>query len=136
MNRNASGPAAPSRLAGQGRQCPAPDHPTNGLVFPDLNSSPFGGETSHTNLVMPEPCPFISRDLPACSVIRPTETKGIAMGVVTFLTDMGQFIGQQPAFFQMLQDLAADADRAKRRWDCAVPDLGRLPEPAQVKPAR
>jgi Ferritin-like domain len=88
--------------------------PTNGLTFPDLNAAPFGGETFQTNLIMPEPCPFLSRDLPICSIIRPTETKGIAMGVVKFLTDMGLFIGQKPAFFQFLHDLAEDADEARR----------------------
>jgi hypothetical protein len=91
--------------------------PTNGLVFPDLNSPPFGGETFQTNLIMPEPCPFLSRSLPACSIIRPTETNGIAMGVVTFLTAMGLFIGQPKAFFDLLQSLAADADNAKRGGD-------------------
>src|SRR4029077_16760944 len=59
------------------------------VTFPDLNSSPFGGEDFQTNVLMPEPCPFISRKLPRCSVIRPTETRGIAMGVVNFLTAMG-----------------------------------------------
>ena len=88
--------------------------PTNGLTFPDLNAAPFGGETFQTNLIMPEPCPFLSRNLPPCSIIRPTETKGIAMGVVKFLTDMGLFIGQSPAFFQFLRDLAEDADEARR----------------------
>jgi hypothetical protein len=89
--------------------------PTNGLVFPDLNSKPFGGETFQTNLIMPEPCPFLSRSLPPCSVIRPTETKGVAMGAVKFLTAMGLFIGQSPAFFELLGELAAEADDAKRR---------------------
>src|SRR5437764_9875428 len=28
--------------------------PTNGLVFPDLNSAPFGGERFQTNLIIPE----------------------------------------------------------------------------------
>src|SRR5690348_461263 len=84
------------------------------VTFPDLNSPPFGGEEFQTNLIMPEPCPFISRKLPRCSVIRPTETKGIAMGVVKFLTSMGLFIGQPPAFFELLMDLAEDADRARR----------------------
>jgi hypothetical protein len=88
--------------------------PTNGLTFPDLNSAPFGGENFQTNLIMPEPCPFINKNLPICSVIRPTETKGIAMGVVKFLTDMGLFIGQSQAFFQFLLDLAEDADEARR----------------------
>jgi hypothetical protein len=88
--------------------------PTNGLTFPDLNSPPFGGETFQTNLIMPEPCAFISPTLPRCSVIRPTNTDGIAMAVVTFLTDMGLFIGQSPAFFSFLQQLAQEADAATR----------------------
>ncbi len=88
--------------------------PTNGLVFPDLNSPPFGGEDFKTNLIMPEPCPFLSRELPVCSIIRPTQTKGIAMGVVKFLTAMGLFIGQSKAFFALLQDLSEDADEARR----------------------
>ena len=63
---------------------------------------------------MPEPCPFLSRTLPRCSIIRPTETNGIAMGVVKFLTDMGLFIGQSQAFFAFLNQLAAEADAARR----------------------
>ena len=85
------------------------------VTFPDLNSSPFGGEDFQTNLIMPEPCPFISRKLPPCSVIRPTETRDIAKGVVKFLTDMGLFIGQSPAFFALMSDLAEDADEARRK---------------------
>jgi hypothetical protein len=84
------------------------------VTFPDLNSAPFGGEEFQTNLIMPEPCPFLSRKLPPCSIIRPTGTKGIAKGVVKFLTDMGLFIGQSPAFFAFLNDLAEDADEARR----------------------
>ncbi len=91
--------------------------PTNGLVFPNLNAAPFDTETFQTNLIMPEPCPFLSRTLPACSVIRPTATKGVAMGVVKFLTAMGLFIGQSPAFFELLSDLAAAADQARRGED-------------------
>ncbi len=67
------------------------------VTFPDLNSSPFGGEDFKTNLIMPEPTIFLSRKLPVCSIIRPTETKGAAMGALNFLTD-----------------LAEDADDAKR----------------------
>ncbi len=84
------------------------------VTFPDLNSPPFGGETFQTNLIMPEPCPFLSRKLPRCSIIRPTETRGAAMNVVHFLTAMGLFIGQPPAFFEYLHDLAEDADEARR----------------------
>jgi hypothetical protein len=83
------------------------------LVFPDLNSPPLGGEDFQTNLIMPEPTVFLSRNLPACSIVRPTNTKGAATGVVKFLAAMGLFIGQSPAFFQLMQDLAADADKAR-----------------------
>lgn len=88
--------------------------PTNGLTFPDLNSPLFGGETFQTNLIMPEPCPFLSRNLPACSIIRPTKTNGIAMGVVQFLTAIGLFIGQSQAFFDLMTALAMAADSAVR----------------------
>src|ERR1700686_2782758 len=84
------------------------------VTFPDLNSPPFGGPEFQTNLIMSEPCAFLNRKLPRCSVIRPTETKGIAMGVVNFLTAMGLFIGQSPAFFALLRGLAQDADQARR----------------------
>jgi hypothetical protein len=84
------------------------------VTFPDLNSPPFGGEEFQTNLIMPEPCPFLSRKLPVCSVIRPTETNGIATNVVNFLTAMGLFIGQSPSFFKVMKDLAQDADAARR----------------------
>ncbi len=56
----------------------------------------------------------MSRKLPPCSIIRPTETRGIAMNVVNFLTAMGLFMGQPPAFFEYLGDLAEDADEARR----------------------
>jgi hypothetical protein len=88
--------------------------PITGLTFPNLNAPPFGGENFQTSLIMPEPCPFLSRKLPVVSIIRPTETKGVAMGVVKFLTDMGLFLGQPNEFFAFLMDLAEDADEARR----------------------
>ncbi len=88
--------------------------PTNGLVFPDLNSPPFGGELFQTNLIMPEPTIFLNRKLPKCSIIRPTETKGAAMGALKFLTDDGLFRGQSKAFFEFMTGLARAADRARR----------------------
>src|SRR5256714_3455420 len=65
-------------------------------------------------LIMPEPCPFLSRNLPICSVIRPTNTDGAATGALAFLTAMGLFIGQSQAFFAYLKQLAQDADSATR----------------------
>jgi hypothetical protein len=84
------------------------------VTFPDLNSPPFGGEDFQTNLIMPEPTAFLSRNLPACSIIRPTATKGAAMGALAGLTADGLFIGQSPAFFHFMRELATDADNAKR----------------------
>jgi hypothetical protein len=88
--------------------------PTNGLVFPDLNKSPFGGEDFQTNLIMPEPTAFLSTSLPACSIIRPVATQGAAMGAVSALTADGLFVGQTQNFFSTLQDLATKADAAQR----------------------
>jgi hypothetical protein len=91
--------------------------PTNGLMFPDLTAPPFGGDTFTNNLIMPEPCPFLSRQLPRCSIVRPTETHGVAKGVLAFLTAMGLFAGQSKEFFAVMRDLAADADAAQRGED-------------------
>jgi hypothetical protein len=87
------------------------------VTFPDLNSPPFGGENFQTNLIMPEPTVFLSRQFPPVSIIRPTETKGAAMGAVNALTADGLFIGQSNQFMQLLQDLASDADKAQRNGD-------------------
>lgn len=84
------------------------------VTFPDLNSPPLGGENFQTNLIMPEPCPFLSRNFPACSIIRPTQTMGAAMGAAQALTADGLFIGQTKEFFELLDDLAEDADEARR----------------------
>ena len=89
-----------------------PSDPT--LTFPNLNVSPFGGEDFQTNLIMPEPTVFLSRDLPACSIVRPTNTRGAAMGALQFLTASGLFLGQSKEFFAFLRDLAEDADDARR----------------------
>ena len=97
-----------------GNAPPLTDPKDSSLVFPDLNAPPFGGEDFQTNLIMPEPTAFLSRDLPACSIVRPTQTKGAATGALNFLTAMGLFIGQSPAFFAYLRDLAEDADEARR----------------------
>jgi hypothetical protein len=89
--------------------------PTNNnstVTFTDLHASI--DEKLQANLIMPEPTPFLSKNLPICSIIRPTETTGAAMDAVTALRTNGLFIGQTPEFFQLLQDLASDADAAKR----------------------
>src|SRR5215470_1530888 len=71
-------------------------------------------ELLEANLIMPEPCPFLNRSFPICSIVRPTETKGAAMGAVKALAADGLFIGQTGEFMQLLNDLARDADQARR----------------------
>jgi hypothetical protein len=82
------------------------------VTFPDLA---VDDELLNKSLIMPEPCPFLDRSLPIVSIIRPTKTEGVAMGVLKFLTDMGLFIGQSPAFFAYMTQLARDADHARAR---------------------
>lgn len=91
---------------------PALTDPTNGLVFPDLNSPPFGGELFQTNLIMPEPTVFLNRKFPPVSIIRPTATAGAATAAVQGLVADGLFVGQSPAFFAALNQLAQAADAA------------------------
>jgi hypothetical protein len=69
-------------------------------------------EDLQTNLIMPEPTIFLNRKFPPVSIIRPTETEGAAMGAVNALTMDGLFIGQSPAFFAVLRELAEAADAA------------------------
>jgi hypothetical protein len=71
-------------------------------------------ESLQGNLIMPEPCPFLNPKFPACSIIRPTNTAGAAMGAVKALTADGLFIGQSPEFFSAVKALAAAADAAQR----------------------
>ena len=71
-------------------------------------------ESLQANLIMPEPCPFMSTKFPACSIIRPTNTTGVAMGAVKALTADGLFIGQSQDFFNTLNALATAADAAVR----------------------
>src|SRR6202051_327849 len=70
------------------------------VTFVDLTAST--NELLQANLIMPEPCPFLDRKFPICSIIRPTETKGAAMGAVKALTADGLFMGQTPEFMQLL----------------------------------
>ena len=91
---------------------PAVTDPTNGLMFPSLVAP--APEAVQSNLIMPEPTIFLRRTFPPVSIIRPTETKGAAMGAVKALTDDGLFIGQSAEFFTVLQQLAEAADAARR----------------------
>jgi hypothetical protein len=90
------------------------DPVTHVSVTFDLNAPRFSTEDFQPNLIMPEPTVFLSRQFPPVSIIRPTETKGAAMAAVQSLTNDGLFIGQTAEFKELLQDLASDADAARR----------------------
>jgi hypothetical protein len=86
--------------------------PTTGLTFPDLNA---GGALLKTNRIMPEPTVFLDRKFPICSIIRPTQTNGAALGAAQGLTASGLFSGQSPEFFAAVKALAQAADAAERQ---------------------
>ena len=79
----------------------------DGLIFPEVPAR---------NTVFPTPCTFDSANLPRCAVVRPT-SDGLA-GPKAFITDLiqsGLFIGQVPAFFTTLSQLATAAEAAHRQ---------------------
>ena len=81
--------------------------------FPDLTTF-AGNEDLQTNLIMPEPTFFLNKSFPVCSIIRPTSTANAAHEALTSLTNDGLFRGQDQDFFSYLNDLAEDADEARR----------------------
>jgi hypothetical protein len=88
--------------------------PETGTTFPDLNAA--HSETVQTNLIMPEPCDFISKSLPECSVIRPSSDGNAgARAAVKALTADGLFNDQTPDFFAAVMRLATAADAAHRQ---------------------
>jgi hypothetical protein len=88
--------------------------PHTGVTFPDLNAK--GGELNQTNLILPEPCEFLHKRLPACSVVRPTlDRNGGAMAAIQALTADRLFEGQSRKFFNTVHRLAREADAAQRR---------------------
>jgi hypothetical protein len=74
-----------------------------------------GGQIFQTNLIQPEPCEFLSPDLPACSIIRSTLSPGGGpmATVQSFIAD-GLFAGQNPQFLEQLMELASEAEAARR----------------------
>jgi hypothetical protein len=89
--------------------------PETGVKFPDLNSPPFGGEEFQTNLILPEPTQFISKDLPLCSVVRPSLAEfGGAVATIESFTADRLFQGQSTKFFREVMNLAKAADAAHR----------------------
>jgi Ferritin-like domain len=102
--------------------------PVTGLTFPNFNDpasqhnamlsaadQQAASQMFQTNLIQPEPCQFISPDLPPCSIIRPTlSPNGGPMATVQAFIADGLFIGQNPAFLEQLRDLASEAEAARR----------------------
>ena len=83
------------------------------VTFTDLTTGQ--PETLQANLIMPEPCEFISPHLPACSIIRPTGPGQLdARGVINSFIADELFRGQIPAFFTLINSLASAADAARR----------------------
>ena len=98
--------------------------PITGLTFPDFNNpanqhnanlSPAdqaaGSQMFQTNLIQPEPCQFLSADLPPVSIIRPTLTNnGGAVATIQSFTADNLFLNQSKAFFDLVMEVAMDAD--------------------------
>src|SRR5229473_3009296 len=86
------------------------------VFFPDLTAAavPAVGEDLQSNLIMPEPTAFLSRKLPACSIIRPTATENAASVALQGFIDMNVFAGQSRAFLSFVTQLAREADAARR----------------------
>ena len=105
--------------------------PVTGLTFPDFNNptnqhnamlsaadQKAGSQMFQTNLIQPEPCEFLSPNLPACSIIRPTlSPNGGPMATVqSFIAD-GLFANQNPQFLEQLMELASEAEAARREGE-------------------
>jgi hypothetical protein len=83
------------------------------VTFVDLTTGQ--PETLQANLIMPEPCEFISPSLPPCSIIRPTGPGQLdATGVINSFIADGLFRGQPPQFMNLITSLAREADAADR----------------------
>ena len=90
----------------------------DGITFVDLTKNQ--PETLQANLIMPEPCDFISTGLPQCAIIRPTSPGQLdARGAINGFIADGLFIGQQRSkeFLDLIIDMAEEADAARRELE-------------------
>jgi len=90
----------------------------DGVTFFDLTKNQ--PETLQANLIMPEPCDFISTSLPKCAIIRPTSPGRLdARGAINGFIADGLFIGQQRSkeFLDLIMDMAEQADAARRQLE-------------------
>jgi rubrerythrin len=82
----------------------------------ETNPESLNGDTLQANLIMPEPTHFIDQGLGPVAIVRPTSTKfGGAVASFQSFVDDGLFIGQPKHFFDLLFDLANEADQATRQ---------------------
>jgi hypothetical protein len=82
----------------------------------ETNPESLNGDTLQANLIMPEPTHFIDQGLGPVAIVRPTSTKfGGAVASFQSFADDGLFIGQPKHFFDLLFDLANEADQARRQ---------------------
>ena len=99
-------------FAGNGVQQPVAPVSDQGLTFPNFFTK---GSLFQPNLIFPVPAEFISPKLPLCAAIRPlTDQFAGAVATVAFLTNMNLFAGQPKEFFTVLQNMAEEADAARR----------------------
>jgi hypothetical protein len=105
--------------------------PVTGLTFPDFNNpvnqhNPLlsavdqaaGSQMFQTNLILPEPCQFLSPDLPPVSIIRPTLTQnGGAVATIQAFTADNLFLNQSNAFFALVMEVARAADSVRFEGD-------------------
>lgn len=105
--------------------------PLTGLTFPDFNDpanqhnanlsaadQAAGSQMFQTSLIQPEPCQFLSADLPPVSIIRPTSTKnGGAVATIQAFTADNLFLHQNKAFFELVMEVAMDADAVEPQGD-------------------
>jgi hypothetical protein len=103
--------------------------PGTGLTFLDFNNpgnqhnaqlsaadKQAAGQMFQTNLILPEPCQFLSASLPPCSIIRPTLSgNGGPVATIQSFIDDRLFFGQSPAFLEQVMDLAMAAEAVRRQ---------------------
>src|ERR1700722_15548771 len=82
----------------------------------ETNPESLNGDTLQANLIMPEPTHFLDEKLGPVAIVRPISTKN-AGAVASFqgFVDDGLFIGQKKQFFDLMFDLANEADQASRQ---------------------
>jgi len=100
-------------FAGNGVQPTVAPVSDGGLTFPNF-FDPLN-PLLQPSLIFPVPCEFINPNLPHCAVIRPLTDKfaGAVATIASFTAD-GLFLGQPPAFFKFVNELAQAADAAER----------------------